>query len=112
MDPTRALDHAPDCLRNWKEETAFPSYRDFILAHSVAEPIARELQSADGVKAGELRVGDTVEKVVDYRRHAEECRQLATRMRNPAERDMLLGMAESWEMLADDRERTVGKPRG
>ena len=43
----------------------------------------------------------------DYRQHAEECRQLASRARTPEERDMILSMAATWEELARSRERTL-----
>ena len=46
-----------------------------------------------------------MERVVEFRQHAAECRLLATRARSPGQRDMLLQMAESWESLADTRER-------
>ncbi len=48
-----------------------------------------------------------MEKLVDYRRHAEECRQLSARAQRPSERQMLLDMAESWEELAQTRERVL-----
>jgi hypothetical protein len=47
-------------------------------------------------------------KVSEFRRHAEECRELATRTL-PEHRDMLLKMAEAWETLAHDRERMASK---
>ena len=43
----------------------------------------------------------------DYRQHAEECRQLASRARTPEERDMILSMAATWEELARSHERTL-----
>jgi hypothetical protein len=44
-----------------------------------------------------------MQKVEDYRRHAEECRDLADRSRSPEEREMLLNMAHTWENLATNR---------
>jgi hypothetical protein len=52
-----------------------------------------------------------MERVIDYRRHAEECRSMAGRARSPDEKQMLLNMAESWESLAKDRERTLARNR-
>ena len=48
-----------------------------------------------------------MEKVIDFRRHAAECRELAQRSRTSEERKMLEGMAESWESLAAARERAL-----
>jgi hypothetical protein len=44
-----------------------------------------------------------MEKIEAYRKHAEECRTLAERARSPDEREMLLNMAETWEVLATAR---------
>jgi hypothetical protein len=44
-----------------------------------------------------------MQKVEDYRKHAEECRMMAGRSRAPAERDMLLNMANTWDGLAQAR---------
>ena len=49
----------------------------------------------------------SVKSIEDYREHAEECRQLASRARTPEERDMILSMAATWEELARSRERTL-----
>jgi hypothetical protein len=51
-------------------------------------PTDREMMSAD-----------------DYRRHARECRYLATLMVVPERREQLHSMANVWDRLADDRER-------
>ena len=48
-------------------------------------------------------------KVEEYRRHAEECRQLATRSANEETRTQLLQMAETWEGLARDREEQIAQ---
>jgi len=50
-----------------------------------------------------------MEKVIDYRRHAEECRALAGRARTVDERQMLIDMAESWEVLAVNRVRSLAR---
>jgi hypothetical protein len=44
-----------------------------------------------------------MQKVEDYRKHAEECRALANRARSPDERNMLLNMASTWDDLAKTR---------
>ncbi|HEX2726492.1 MAG TPA: hypothetical protein VHN20_11790 [Beijerinckiaceae bacterium] len=51
---------------------------------------------------------------MDYRRHAEECRALAKQMKMGEQRDQLLKMAETWETLASERQRTlrVGRQAG
>jgi hypothetical protein len=48
-------------------------------------------------------------KVEEYRRNAEECRQLATRSSNEETRTQLLQMAETWEGLARDREEQIAR---
>ena len=50
-----------------------------------------------------------MEKIIDYHRHAEECRALATRARSPEEKQMLMNMAASWEELAKARQRTLAR---
>ena len=48
-----------------------------------------------------------MKKASEYRKHAQECRQLATRMDSGEQRDQLLEMALTWEKLAEDRSRWV-----
>jgi hypothetical protein len=43
-------------------------------------------------------------RVDAYRRHAVECRRLAESARTGGDRTVLLNMAESWEMLAEELE--------
>jgi hypothetical protein len=50
-----------------------------------------------------------MKNVEDYRRHAEECRQLAARARSPEEREMILNMAITWEELAEGRRKLLEK---
>ena len=52
-----------------------------------------------------------VSKIEEMRRHAYECRHLAQRGDKDA-RDQLLKMAETWDSLADERERKFsGDPK-
>lgn len=44
-------------------------------------------------------------KVSEYRQHSDECRTLAALMPSGDQRDQLLAMAETWDRLAEDRER-------
>ena len=44
-----------------------------------------------------------VMKVSDYKRHAHECRTMAVNIISPLHRKLLLQMAETWDMLADER---------
>jgi hypothetical protein len=50
-----------------------------------------------------------MQKVEDYRKHAEECRLLAGRARASAERDMLLNMAQTWDDLAKSRQAQIAQ---
>jgi hypothetical protein len=43
-------------------------------------------------------------QAADYRKHAEECRQIAQTARTAAQRTMLLHIAETWMRLANDAE--------
>jgi hypothetical protein len=52
-----------------------------------------------------------MQKVEDFRKHAEECLLLAERSREPAERDMLLNMAKAWDELAKARAAQVDQQR-
>ena len=48
-------------------------------------------------------------KIEEYRRHAQECRQLATASSSEETRRQLLEMAETWESLARDRRDQVAR---
>ena len=48
-----------------------------------------------------------MKKASEYRAHAEECRQLASKMDLGEQRDQLLGMARHWDDLARDRARLI-----
>lgn len=45
--------------------------------------------------------------IEEYRRHAEECRQLASRARSADEKEMIQKMVETWEELAATREHML-----
>ncbi|MGZ6015722.1 MAG: hypothetical protein ACXWKM_08240 [Phenylobacterium sp.] len=49
---------------------------------------------------------DCVKKASEYRRHAEECRQLASGVQG-ALRDQLAEMATTWERLAAERAELI-----
>ncbi len=54
-----------------------------------------------------------MQKTDEYLKHARECRSLAKQMAHGEHRDQLLKMAETWEVLASERERThraAGEP--
>jgi hypothetical protein len=53
--------------------------------------------------------GVGMKKISDYKRHAEECRKLAAAATLREHRSQLIGMAETWEMLADQREREIAR---
>ena len=48
-----------------------------------------------------------MKKASEYRLHAEECRQLASRMDSGEQRDQLLTMAHTWDRLAEERSELV-----
>ena len=48
-------------------------------------------------------------KVEEYKRHADECRQLASVSSNEESRRQLLEMAETWEGLARDRAEQLAR---
>jgi hypothetical protein len=50
-----------------------------------------------------------MKKVSDYRKHVEECQALLRGARTPEERQMLLSMAETWEGLAEAREKKLAR---
>jgi ATP-dependent DNA ligase len=52
------------------------------------------------------RVIEKMERVEAYRRHAAECRLLAENARTGEDRTILLRMAQSWDMLAEELEFT------
>jgi hypothetical protein len=52
-----------------------------------------------------------MQRVEDYRNHAEECRTMARRARSPHERDMLLNMARTWDDLATHRVEQIARKK-
>lgn len=48
-----------------------------------------------------------MKKLSEYRKHASECRSLAATMPSDDQRDQLLAMAETWDRLAEERERSA-----
>jgi hypothetical protein len=46
-----------------------------------------------------------VKAIQDYLRHAQECEQLAKTAISDEQRQMILKMAETWRLLARQRER-------
>jgi hypothetical protein len=48
-----------------------------------------------------------MKKAGDYLKHAKDCRALAKQMESGEQRDQLMKMAETWEVLARERERTL-----
>jgi hypothetical protein len=50
-----------------------------------------------------------MKKASEYRRHAEECRQLVRTADSEEHRELLRNMATTWDLLADERERKALK---
>jgi hypothetical protein len=50
-----------------------------------------------------------MQRVYAYRHHAAECKRLIENIRAGEDRTVLLKMAESWDSLAQDLERTLKK---
>lgn len=48
-----------------------------------------------------------MDKTEDYLKHAKECRALAKQMESGEQREQLIKMAETWEVLARERNRTL-----
>ena len=48
-----------------------------------------------------------MQKTDEYLKHASECRALARQMEQGEHRDQLLKMAETWEVLFNERQRTL-----
>jgi hypothetical protein len=48
-------------------------------------------------------------QAADYRKRAEECTELAQTARSPAQRTMLLHIADTWLRLARDAEDMSGR---
>ena len=50
-------------------------------------------------------------RVSDFRKHAEECRQLAGQSTSPDIREQLLKLAETWDELAQQRAQELARKR-
>ena len=65
------------------------------------------------MRAGRARRhGSRVKNVDEYRKHAEECRQLARLALTRKERDELLELATTWERLANHRVASLAAKHG
>ena len=51
--------------------------------------------------------GTAMRKVFEYEKHAVECRQTATQMKNPQLRKQLEDMADVWDRLARERRQGI-----
>lgn len=69
---------------------------------NVRAELAREIASGPLLAKMSL-----VQKVDEYQRHAQECRDLAAKMPSIEHRDQLLEMARIWEEMAAEREGFV-----
>jgi hypothetical protein len=59
-----------------------------------------------GTQDLDVRESLPVLKADEYRRHSQDCRDLATKMKAGEQRDALLRMAQTWDALAQQRERS------
>jgi hypothetical protein len=59
------------------------------------------------MRAVSLHSLDAMRVVVEYRNHAKQCRDLAARASNPAEKRRLKYRAASWAKMAAVRERDL-----
>jgi hypothetical protein len=50
-----------------------------------------------------------MKKADEFAKHAKDCRALAKQMALGEQRDQLPKMAETWDVLASERERTLRK---
>ena len=48
-----------------------------------------------------------MQQVEGFRKHAEECRAMASKMRNAPQREQLLFLAKQWDDLAEEREKML-----
>jgi len=55
----------------------------------------------------------SMKKIIEFSKHAKECRAMAAQTKSADQREQLLTMAESWDQLAQDRAgaRAAGKDR-
>jgi len=51
-----------------------------------------------------------MQKISEYRAHAQECRLLAEQMTNSEQRRQLEDIARTWEILAQKRTQQLTKP--
>jgi hypothetical protein len=67
------------------------------------------LHSAKGKVLSVGAETSTMKKAEEYRAHAAECLEMARQTRNEEHKRQLLQMAETWEMLAVQREKAQRK---
>jgi len=52
-----------------------------------------------------------MQKKIDFLKHAEECEKLARGTLSADQRKLVMGMADSWRMLAKQREKMIGRSK-
>jgi hypothetical protein len=60
-----------------------------------------------------MPAGATMKTVAEYRKFAEDCRELAAKLRDPNDKRALLLMADGWEKVANERAerlKNTGEP--
>jgi hypothetical protein len=50
-------------------------------------------------------------KLSEYKAHADECRKMASNMKNAEHKNQLQEMAKAWELLAQEREKQLRKTK-
>ena len=58
-----------------------------------------------------LHEGQVMRKVAEYLEHAAECRKMANQTGNAQYKKQLQDMAQTWEMLAAERQKQLDKER-
>ena len=52
-----------------------------------------------------------MQRILEYHRHAEECRKLAELLINPRHKQTLQEMAAAWDLLAVERKRELDEKK-
>lgn len=79
-----------------------------VVNHRPNDQSSTQPAGIDNTAHAEFRL-NSLEKISNYRRQAEECRLLARKAQNDEQRNQLLIMAETWEKLAAERQSLLGK---
>ena len=104
MDATEYLKNAKDCMDS-ANRCIDPDQKAWLL--ELAKEWSKLAAEIETLLSGSNVHWIAVRQVEEYRKHAEECRAMATKATDPQRQKAMLELAATWDYLADQRQRLL-----